>query len=135
VTNPDGWVGFGLHEVDGYWVTAEYKCDNSDYFCSMATEASIVAMHYEDVGAKVTSVMSTALPERSPSEGLSTVAGLQRPRLMVVYLADGTKRVIGLMCGAVSHARNEVQQGCRRASLDGYRVGMGRPARDAPPLN
>jgi hypothetical protein len=50
------------------------------------------------------------------------------PRLVILDLADGSRRTIGLQCGALDHVDEEVIEGCRPASLDLFRVGNGRLA-------
>jgi hypothetical protein len=128
--NPDGWRDPGVHAVDGYWVTSERACvEGVDRGCKWMFDTAIATLLAREPDAQVVSAVAASYPrDPGPGKPKFSFAGLVTPRLVILDLADGSRRTIGLLCGALDHVDGEVIEGCRPASLDQFRVGNGRLA-------
>jgi hypothetical protein len=58
-----------------------------------------------------------------PNDVTLTFAGLQQPSFVILDLADGTRRTIGLHCGPETVDGNYPVIVCRAAEFDPWRVG------------
>lgn len=129
--NPDGWWDEGVEAIDGYWVIPGDRCDPvTDARCRMAVDTAIAALHAREPGAPVVAVTTARYPaQREPERATFVYAGLQTPRFMILDLADGTRRVVPLMCGVMHHdPPGEPIEGCEPAEFEMFRVGNGRLA-------
>jgi hypothetical protein len=126
--NPDGWRDDGVQAIDGYWVIPGEPCDAvADRYCRMQVEAAVAALHAREPGAPIVQVATAGYPRlREPDTVTFAFAGLQTPRFLVVDLADGTRRVVPLMCGVIHQpADRQPIEGCVPAELELFRVGNG----------
>jgi len=99
-----GWHGADVHLVDGRWIGTETACSagTGGLECRVVVEQALATLP-ENVRANVTKAAEVALPEtfvlptgevRTPHLG----GGIETGRAVVVDLADGTRRVVGLIC-------------------------------------
>jgi hypothetical protein len=104
--NHDGWWDPGVHAVDGYWVTEEHPCapegPEGPENCVAALEAATAILHADEPGARITAGALADYPNargEGPNEITINIAGLFHPTFMILDLADGSRRTIGLSCG------------------------------------
>jgi hypothetical protein len=101
--NRDGWWDEGIHEVDGYWITTEHPCSpEDDEGCQVAIDAAIAILRAREPDAVVTGAVAAGYPTRRGDDSAEitiNIGGLQQPRFMILNLADGSRRTIGLSCG------------------------------------
>lgn len=106
--NRDGWWDPGVHEVDGYWVTEEHRCEAADVSgCSEGVQEAIAALHTTEPDAVVTGASSAGYPMRrgdGPNDVSLTFGGLQEPGFVILDLADGGRRTFGMDCGPARSA-------------------------------
>jgi hypothetical protein len=123
---PGGWYDAGVHAVDGYYVTAEERCGSPSPFpCEeMAFVAALAALQESEPGAVVVGVSMAGYPNEREREGQVdfVFAGLQTPRFVILDIGDGTRRTIGMMCGALSLDNGQVKEGCVPNDLEKFRV-------------
>jgi hypothetical protein len=101
--NPDGWWDEGVHAVDGYWVTAEAACPGVDTFCQHAIVVAKATFEKNEPESIVTTASIAGYPRcrgSRPNVGCFIFAGLTTPRIVILDLQDGTRRVVTLSCGA-----------------------------------
>ena len=128
-----GWYDAGVHDVDGYWLTAEHRCGwPTPVPCEeKAVAAAVTALRQSEPDADVVGASMAGYPSQRtrPGEIDFAFAGLQTPRFVILDLGDGTRRTIGLMCGALRHVGDRVEEGCVLNDMDMFRVGAatGRP--------
>ena len=127
--NRDGWWDQGVHEVDGYWVTTELACEPAtDEGCAAAIETATSIVHAEDPAAKITGAVIAGYPMRNgdnPNEMTFTIGGLMQPEFVILDLADGSRRTIGLHCGPGMSEDGSTLTGetaCQPAEFEVWRV-------------
>ena len=127
--NADGWWDEGAHAVDGYWVTSEQPCEPAtDEGCAVAIETATSILHAEDPAAQVTGAVTAGYPMRNgdnPNEMTFTIGGLMEPEFVILDLADGTRRTIGLHCGPAMSEDGSTLTGvtaCQPAEFEVWRV-------------
>jgi len=128
--NRDGWWDEGVHEVDGYWVTAEFPCTpENDEACTTAITAASAALRAREPGAAVTGGVFAAYPVqrgKDANEISIILTGLFQPRFVILDLADGSRRVIGLMCGPeFSATRVDPVLACHENDMSTWRATAG----------
>lgn len=101
--NPDGWWDASVHAVDRYWVTDEYPCASDDGdWCRVAVETATAALRQCDPNARVTRAVMAGYPKQrgqTAKDITIILGGLQQPQFVILDLADGSRRTIGLSCG------------------------------------
>ena len=126
--NRDGWWDPGVHEVDGYWVTQEHRCEPQDVSgCNSGVQEAIEALRATEPGAVVTGASSAGYPMMrgdGPNEVSFTFGGLQEPGFVILDLADGGRRAFGMDCGPDRSADGTPTGGtaCQVAEFDLWRV-------------
>jgi hypothetical protein len=127
VVSPDGWWDPGVHAVDGYWVTEERPCVvGVEWGCEFMRDTALAVIQEREPGAIVDRIVTAGWPSmREANQQAFTFAGLTTPRFVIVDLADGSRRVVGLMCGALSHDGGFQRLGCIPDDLSMFRVGNG----------
>lgn len=99
----------GIHAVDGYWIGAEHECDPAAESRAWAVPCTaIVAAAQRNFqathpGAVVLRAVLTDVPtDFTTPDGRriqgGTAAGILTRTVVVLDLADGSRRVIGQMC-------------------------------------
>jgi hypothetical protein len=127
--NRDGWWDEGAHAVDGYWVTWEHPCEpQTDQGCTAAIETAASILHAAEPGAEITRAVSAGYPTMrgdGPNEVSFTFGGLVQPELVILDLADGSRRTIGMQCGPGMAADGSSLTGvtaCQPAEFEVWRV-------------
>lgn len=123
--NPDGWWDPGVHEVDGYWVTEEQRCEADVSRCGDGVQEAIAALRTSEPDAVVTGAASAGYPRmrgEGPDDASLVIAGLQQPSLVILDLADGSRRTIGLNCGPETVDGAYPVNVCRATEFDLWRV-------------
>lgn len=118
------WGGDGIHAVDGYWILAERPCDTLTDLCVEEMQAAEAAIGV-DPGTVVRQA-TAGLPQWRSVGPLGQVSirldnrsGLAN--FVVLDLADGSRRVIGIGCPGVQHGDGAPR--CWALPFDDYRVG------------
>lgn len=125
VTPTAAWGGDGIHEVDGYWILAERPCDMASAdLCVDEMRAAEVS-----IGIDPRSVVRRATaslpnwrsvgPLGQVSIRLDNRSGLAN--FVVLDLADGSRRVVGIVCPGVRGPDGSPR--CGALPFDDYRVG------------
>jgi hypothetical protein len=121
------WVGENIHVVDGYWVDTERPCLPID--CAVALEEALRALPAADrqlvIGAALGGFPSGYV-DASGQTILMTTAGLSQPRIVILDLADGRRRVVPLVCtGPIFNSEGALvgQETCIPSDLSHLRVG------------
>jgi hypothetical protein len=127
--NADGWWDEGTHAVDGYWVTWEQPCEPlTDEGCQVAIETATSILQATEPGATVTRAVKAGYPMMhgdSPNEMSFTFGGLVQPAFVILDLADGSRRTIGMQCGPAMSADGSTVTGrtaCQPAEFEVWRV-------------
>src|SRR5688572_20965069 len=133
--NADGWWDEGAHAVDGYWVTWEQPCETeteteteTDEGCTAAIEAATSILHGTDPRAKVTGAVRAGYPTmrgNGPNDVSFTFGGLVQPEFVILDLADGSRRTIGMHCGPGMSDDGSILTGvtaCQPAEFEVWRV-------------
>ena len=124
--NADGWWDPGVHAVDGYWVTEESPCEPAnDQGCAAAAKEAEATVLAADPDAAVTRVIAAGWPARrgdNADEVTMNLAGLQQPRFIILDLADGSRRTIGMNCGPEIVDGAYPVEVCHAAEFDLWRV-------------
>ena len=127
--NADGWWDQGAHAVDGYWVTWEQPCvPETDEGCTAAIETATSILHAADPGAEITGAVTAGYPTmrgNGPNEVSFTFGGLAQPEFVILDLADGSRRTIGMHCGPGISADGSTLTGvtaCQPAEFEVWRV-------------
>jgi hypothetical protein len=123
--NRDGWWDSGVHEVDGYWVTAEYPCAPEDDVCRVATETATDVLRQLYPAARITRAVMAGYPVQrgqTAKEFTIILGGLQRPYFVILDLADGTRRTIGLNCGPDFDPDGNMRIVCAESAMETWRV-------------
>jgi hypothetical protein len=97
-----GWQGPEVHLVDGAWIGAEAACAADDLECKTVIDLTMKALE-PSVRAKVTRAVLATIPTEfvtSPGETRHAriTAGIATRKAVVIDLAGGSRRVIGLWC-------------------------------------
>lgn len=126
--NRDGWWDPGVHEVDGYWVTEEHRCEAADVSgCSQGVQEAIAALHTIEPDAVVIGASSAGYPNQrgdGPNDVSFTFGGLQQPGFVILDLAGGGRRTFGMDCGPARSADGTPTGGtaCQIAEFEVWRV-------------
>jgi hypothetical protein len=122
--NEDGWWDEGVHEVDGYWVTSEGECPESDVYCQPTIRSAEAILLSSDPTAIVTNAWMAGYPQcrgESPYRGCIVFAGLVNPRLVILDLENGSRRVVTLRCGAFEAGSGKFD--CEPTELEIFKIG------------
>jgi hypothetical protein len=99
-----GWQDSGAHLVDGRWIATETPCAaaNDRLECRIVVERALSTVP-GSVAASVTKTARAALPYKfvTPSGDVRVGhvgGGIETGQVIVLDLADGTRRVVGLVC-------------------------------------
>jgi hypothetical protein len=117
------WVDVGVHPVDGYWILAEQPCDGAADACGDVVRAAVPALGVDP--KTIVRSWTAGLPvEWMRSDGrvasvLFNTSGFEQ--FVVLDLADGSRRVIGVGCGMPNP---DGSARCLPSSLESYRVGL-----------
>jgi len=124
--NPDGWWDLGVHEVDGYWVTEEHACSvEQDDLCGPAVETATSAIHQREPDAQIIRASMAGYPVQrgqTAKEITIILAGLQQPQFVILDLADGSRRTIGMNCGPDFDHDGNMRIVCAESELETWRV-------------
>src|SRR5688572_28151023 len=127
--NRDGWWDRDVHEVDGYWVTWEQPCvRETDEGCTAAIETATSILQAADPVAEITGAVTAGYPTmrgNGPNEVSFTFGGLVQPEFVILDLADGSRRTIGMHCGPGMSADGSTLTGvtaCQPAEFEVWRV-------------
>jgi hypothetical protein len=130
------WQGEGVHLVDGTWIGPESACDVTDLECR-----TVVELAHGLVGATLADdpvrIVAVGLPETftttlGETRRAQLQAGIMARRAVVVDLADGLRRVIGLWCHLPrmsDGAFDAMAADCAVAPLEDWRDGAVPPTR------
>jgi hypothetical protein len=128
--NADGWWDQGVHAVDGYWVTWEQPCERAtDQECRTAIDTATSILQAAEPGATITRAVTAGYPIMrgdGPNEVSFTFGGLVQPAFVILDLADGSRRTIGMQCGPGMSPDGSTLSGvtaCQPAEFDVWRVG------------
>lgn len=97
-----GWQGPEVHLVDGAWIGTEVTCAADDLECRTVIDLALKALQ-PDVRARVTRAVLATLPTEfvtatGETRSAHIIAGIAARKAVVIDLADGSRRVIGLWC-------------------------------------
>ena len=98
-----GWLDDNLHAIDGFLVTGETHCvlGPSDG-CGGMVPPAVEALKSMREDVNVVGAWEASLPSQyvdaSGSQVLFTSGALTSPHLVILDLADGTRRAIGIFC-------------------------------------
>ena len=122
----EGWFDADVHAVDGYWMTNEMPCaPELDPDCALKVEAAVEDLARREPEAVVTAAHVAGYPvSRQPGDISVAVAGIMQPGFVVLDLADGSRRAVGLLCGPIRLEGDVAIAGCRPSELELYRVGQ-----------
>ena len=124
--NPDGWWDAGVHAVDGYWVAEESACaTEDDDRCRAAIETATAVLRVREPSARVTRVVMAGYPiQRGQAAKDITIilGGLQQPQFVILDLADGSRRTIGLSCGPDFDPDGDMNIVCAESEMEVWRV-------------
>ena len=101
-SEPAGWTADGAHVVDGHWVVTEVRCDPiPGASCLVAVDAAVrgTGVDARTVTAGWTADWPTSYRDGRGGTILATYAGLSQPSAVILDLADGTRHVVGVVCG------------------------------------
>jgi hypothetical protein len=106
-----GWQGSEVHLVDGTWIGTEVACGADDLECRTVIDLTMKALQ-PDVRARVTRAALATLPTEylTATGEIRTAhisAGIATRKAVVLDLAGGTRRVIGLWCHLPTPAMEE----------------------------
>ena len=127
VRNVDGWWDPGIHAVDGYWVTHERRCVlQEEPECAAAVATAIDALRAREPGASVIGALDASYPVSNgdePNEVTYAFGGLVQPRLIILELADGSRRTIAMHCGPDMRPNaDRNRSACQAAEFEVWRV-------------
>jgi hypothetical protein len=99
---PAGWQGPEVHLVGGAWIGTEVACVADDLECKTVVDLTMKALE-PSVRAKVTRAVLGTLPTEFVTSTGETrhariTAGIATRKAVVIDLAGGSRRVIGLWC-------------------------------------
>jgi hypothetical protein len=130
---PAGWIGADVHLVDGTWIGTERECGRGED--ETAVECRFVVKEGLDEvpsDLRPTKAVVATLPTAFGTAGGETVvvragAGLTTYMAVVIDLADGSRRVVGLGC-YLPHAADDFRlvvdiANCEEYGLDRWRDG------------
>ena len=92
------WADESAHLVDGIWLTTETPCHGAGLDCEVDVEAALEAVDPQAVMAASTAGLPTSY-EQNGRTMLGAFGGLNHPSAVVFDLADGSRRVVLLLCG------------------------------------
>ncbi len=99
------WADPSAHLVDGIWLTSETPCLAAGRGCEVDVEAALGAVDPLDVIAASTAGLPTSY-EVNGQTMLGAFGGLNQPSAVVFDLADGSRRVVVLLChGPISDGK------------------------------
>jgi hypothetical protein len=117
------WQGTDIHLVDGTWLDRESTCDDGNVECTTVVGLGLQTLP-PDLRSRVVGARVAALPTSYKTvDGQIWNAhmggGILEYRAMVVDLADGSRRVVGLLCHLPYRDRLIVRDAtCAPAALD-----------------
>ena len=90
----------GPHVIDGYHIGREIRCPGTsgNSYCAVAVPVATEALVSRDPGAVV---VRASIAEQMCSDTICTTAGLARQYFVVFNLEDGSRKAIGVACGAL----------------------------------
>jgi hypothetical protein len=103
-----GWQGTGVHLIDGVWIGTERDCRpaDDDRTCrAVIAEAMRVIGRVERskvVRAQLAELPTTFATASGETRTARVAAGIMARTAVVLDLADGSRRVVGLWCHAIS---------------------------------
>lgn len=132
-----GWQGVDVHLLDGRWIGTEAPCGTGDggLECRTVVERAIAALP-PDVRIQLTRASLVELPTTFVTATGETrtarlVAGVDTRKAVVIDVAGGTRRVIGLWCYLPHFAGGGLalsMVGCTTDPLDYWRDGNAPPS-------
>ncbi len=124
--NADGWWDQGVHAVDGYWLTEETVCTPDEEECITAIATATTILHAAEPGAVLTGAVTAGYPMMQGAdrnEMTIVLGGLHKPKFVIFDLADGSRRTIGLICGADLSSDETIDETvCWEDQLETWRV-------------
>lgn len=127
---PAGWLDPAAHVVDGHWVGAEVPCDDVIGDCRVAITAAVAQLRTLEPGAVVAAVMTSHLLPYVARDGHTAIdgvtGGIGHPELVILDLADGRRRLVGLLCSPEPVSLTEPilhETTCRPGDIHAVRVG------------
>lgn len=133
-----GWRGADVHLVDGTWIGTETPCpeDAQEVTCRVVVEQALAAvtpaLRSKVVGAILAELPTTYVTATGEERAARVQRGLDTRTALVVDLADGTRRVVGLWCYLPRSEEGEVVAdavSCRSGDLYDWRDGNAPPRR------
>ena len=133
-----GWQGENVHLVDATWIGTERACgagdDYDDVLCRTVVELTMAALPPDD-RSKVAKAVHAELPTTfvTPAGETRTAEvsiGILTRTAVVVDLADGARRVIGLLCHLPSSGTGRLSVAnstCELVPLEYWRDGNAPP--------
>jgi hypothetical protein len=113
-TPSSGWVGDGVHAVDGYWIGTESPCATGDAPCNEVLQDAKQALSVSSPNAIVVRAVQAAVPNQFKLATGATIearigVGILVRTFSVLYLADGSPHVVPQMCEIASQGNGPVQ--------------------------
>ena len=109
-----GWIGNGVHAVDGYWIGTESPCPSGDDVCNAVIEDAKNALTSSTPNAVVARGAQAGIPLQFKLADGSIIqarigVGILTRTFSVLYLADGSPHVVPQMCEIASQGNGPVQ--------------------------
>jgi hypothetical protein len=96
-----GWLGPDVHLVDGTWIGTETPCSagTDGLECRVVVDHALAYIDRVTVtGAALAALPTTFVLPTGETRTPHLAGGLNSGRAVVIDLADGSRRVIGLLC-------------------------------------